>query len=373
MSTRFKVLCVAAARPNFMKIKPVLDALEARGVATVLIHTGQHFDPQMSEIFFSDIGLRAPDRNLAISSGTSIGQISRVMEAFEPVMLEEVPDAVVVVGDVNATVACAITAAHRGCVVVHVEAGLRSRDWSMPEEINRVLTDSVSDLLAVPSSDAADNLRSEGVHEDRIALVGNVMIDTLFANLKRAAQLDTIERLGLVSGNYGVVTLHRPSNVDNAAEFDRLFAILVDVAKEVPLVFPVHPRTKAHLERLTIPPSITIAEPLGYLDFLCLQRGARLVLTDSGGIQEETTALGVPCLTLRSNTERPITITEGTNRLVGTDHEDVVRAAREVLSFGVAPKCPALWDGHAGDRIAEAILSRLKNPNGMRPTSLSIQ
>ena len=368
MDRQVKVLCVAAARPNFMKVKPVLDALEADGAETVLMHTGQHFDAAMSDVFFSDIGLRSPDLNLGIASGSPIGQIARVMEASEEVMLAVQPDAVVVVGDVNATVACAMAAAHCGVAVVHVEAGLRSRDWSMPEEINRVVTDRISDLLLAPSSDAVDNLRGEGVIDQRIALVGNVMIDTLFANLARAKESSIVHDLGYEQGRYALVTLHRPSNVDDPEQLTSLLETLGEVAKTVPLVFPVHPRTRARLQGQYAQKGVTFIDPVGYLDFLALESMAAMVLTDSGGVQEETTALGVPCLTLRTTTERPITISEGTNQLVGLERSAILGGVDGILGHGVERCCPTLWDGHAGERSAKAILAMLATPDRKKPT-----
>ncbi|MCP4967864.1 MAG: UDP-N-acetylglucosamine 2-epimerase (non-hydrolyzing) [bacterium] len=363
----FHVVCVAAARPNFMKVKPVLDALEALGTRTTLVHTGQHYDPQMSDVFFEDLGLRQPDHRLGVGSGSHAAQTAGVMVAFETLLTELEPDAVVVVGDVNSTMACAIVAAKAGCLVAHVEAGLRSRDWDMPEEVNRVVADRVSDLLFAPSQDAVDNLRSEGYRADQVRLVGNVMIDTLLANLPRAHALNVPHRFDLPS-NYGVVTLHRPSNVDDPVVLRRLLEALGQVSTEIPLLFSVHPRTAAHLEGMGAPPGISLVEPLGYLDFLGLQASAAIVLTDSGGIQEETTALGTPCLTLRENTERPITITHGTNQLVGTDPTRIVEGARRVLQAGVEPRCPSLWDGNAGVRIAESIKESLSNNTRLRPT-----
>jgi UDP-N-acetylglucosamine 2-epimerase (non-hydrolysing) len=304
-----------------MKVKPVIDALDGLGLTTHLVNTGQHYDAAMSEVYFGDLGLRAPDIHLGIGSGSHAEQTARVMVAFEGYVAQHEPAAVVVVGDVNSTLACSIVGAKSGAVVAHVEAGLRSRDWAMPEEVNRVVADRLADLLFAPSPDAVENLRAEGYRDDQIHLAGNVMIDTLLANLDRARRGPTLARLGLEPQRYGVVTLHRPSNVDDPAMLGRLIGALNDVSRTVPLVFPAHPRTASKLTDLDLAPTVAVIEPLGYLDFLALQASARLVLTDSGGLQEETTALGVPCLTLRENTERPITITEGTNRLVGVDPE----------------------------------------------------
>lgn len=350
-----KVLCIGAARPNFMKVKPVLDALEERDIETVLIHTGQHYDSAMSDVFFDELGLRTPDHHLGAGSGSHAEQTARVMVAFEQLVAETGGDVVTVFGDVNSTLACAVVGAKAGLRVAHVEAGLRSRDWTMPEEINRVVTDRVSDVLLCPSPDAVENLRAEGVADGRVHLVGNVMIDTLFANLDRARARDAPARLGVGSSPFGVVTLHRPANVDDPDSLAELLKGLGDVAAEIPLIFPVHPRTRPQLERHRVSAGITLVDPLGYLDFTGLMADAHLVLTDSGGIQEETTALGIPCLTLRDNTERPITVTEGTNQVVGRGAAEIADGARRALSGLLPKRRPALWDGKAGGRVADVI------------------
>jgi UDP-N-acetylglucosamine 2-epimerase (non-hydrolysing) len=365
-----RVVCVAGARPNFMKVKPVMAALARRGAEVALVHTGQHYDAAMSGVFFAELGLPAPDRHLGVGSGTHAQQTAAVMVAFEPLVGELRPDVVVVVGDVNSTVACALVAAKAGVLVAHVEAGLRSRDWGMPEEVNRVVTDRVSDHLLAPSEDAVGNLRAEGYREDQIRLVGNVMVDTLLANLDRAMESDVLARLGLSAGRYGLVTLHRPANVDDPAVLRGILAGLASLAAELPLVLPAHPRARAALERLELPPGLRLVPPAGYLDFIALQASARLVLTDSGGIQEETTVLGVPCLTLRDNTERPVTVEQGTNRLVGRDPARIAAAAREVLAAPPAPRRPELWDGRAGERIAEVLLTGGPAADRPRPTDL---
>jgi UDP-N-acetylglucosamine 2-epimerase (non-hydrolysing) len=365
-----RIICVAGARPNFMKVKPVMDALEARGADVVLVHTGQHYDAAMNDVFFADLGLRPPDRHLGTGSGSHAEQTARVMTAFEPLVDELAPDAVVVVGDVTSTLACALVAAKAGVLVAHVEAGLRSRDWSMPEEVNRLVTDRLSDLLFAPSPDGVDNLRAEGYHADQIHLAGNVMIDTLYANLDRALASDVLHRHGLTPGGYALATLHRPANVDDPDVLSRLLRAFGEAARELPVVLPVHPRTAARLESAGVPEGLRLVPPAGYLDFIALQASARLVLTDSGGIQEETTALGVPCLTTRDSTERPITLTEGTNVLVGRDPERIVAAAREVLESPPAKRAPALWDGHAGERIADVLLAHLASPVRPRPTDV---
>jgi UDP-N-acetylglucosamine 2-epimerase (non-hydrolysing) len=362
-----KVLCVAGARPNFMKIAPVLAALEERGSHTILVHTGQHYDQDMSGVFFEELGIREPDHHLEIGSGTHAEQTARVMVAFEPVLELVRPDVVVVVGDVNSTMACAIVAAKAGPLVAHVEAGLRSRDWTMPEEVNRVVTDRVSDYLFAPSADAVDNLRAEGYREDQIHLVGNVMVDTLLRNLESAKRRNALSDLGVKPGGYGLVTLHRPSNVDNDDVLSGLLQAMGEIATSLPLLYPAHPRARERAERLGIPKGVLLMEPAGYLDFIALQAGARVVLTDSGGVQEETTVLGVPCLTLRDSTERPITVSEGTNQVVGTDPRTIVRAARQVLEGGAEPRCPALWDGNAAGRIADALIDNERR-RAQRPT-----
>jgi UDP-N-acetylglucosamine 2-epimerase (non-hydrolysing) len=353
-----RVICVAGARPNYMKVKPVMDALEERDVDVILVHTGQHYDPVMNEVLFADLGIRRPDHFLGAGSGSHAVQTCRVMTAFEPLAVELAPDLVVVVGDVNSTLACALVAAKLVLPLAHVEAGLRSGDRSMPEEINRLVTDRVSDYLFAPSADAVANLQAEGYQQEQIHLVGNVMADTLLANTSRAAARDTLAVLGLQPGQYGLVTLHRPANVDDPAVLGALLTALAEVARSgCELVFPAHPRTSARLRDAALPEGVRVIPPLGYLDFIALESSARLVLTDSGGVQDETTVLGVPCLTLRDNTDRPITVSEGTNRLVGRVPDRIVKAALEVIADPPAPRVPALWDGKAGTRIAAAICS----------------
>lgn len=353
-----KVCAVAGARPNFMKLAPVVTALSDAGFEVVLVHSGQHYDPMMSDVFFDELGLRAPDHHLGIGSGTHAGQTAGVMVGFEPLLDRLEADLVMVVGDVNSTVACALVAAKAGVDVAHVEAGLRSRDWTMPEEINRVVVDRLSAVLLAPSPDGVENLLAEGRPAECIHLVGNVMIDALLANLERARARPILAALGLVPGQYGLVTMHRPDNVDDPGVLRSVVGALKVIAEQCPLVFPAHPRTVRHLAELDLGAQITVTGPVGYLDSVALQAGSRIVLTDSGGIQEETTVLGIPCLTLRDNTERPITITEGTNQLVGRDPERIVAAARSVLRDGVEPRRPALWDGRASERIVAALMGR---------------
>jgi UDP-N-acetylglucosamine 2-epimerase (non-hydrolysing) len=353
-----------------MKIKPVMDALEAGGAHVDLVHAGQHYDENLSDVFFEELGIRNPDRRLGSGSGTHAQQTARVMEAFEPVLDELRPDAVVVVGDVNSTLACAVVAAKSGCLVAHVEAGLRSRDWTMPEEINRVVTDRVSDYLFAPSEDAVDNLRAEGYRTDQIHLVGNVMVDTLLTNLDRARARTIVKDLHLTKNSYALVTLHRPSNVDNPTTLAHLLKIMGELSQSLPFVFPAHPRARQHLDELDVPAGVTILDPVGYLDFVALEADAAVVLTDSGGIQEETTVLGVPCLTLRANTERPITVTQGTNRIVGSDPELIRNCIAAALAGEVEARRPELWDGHASERIAAVLLAAGSLNGHPRPTDL---
>ena len=366
-----KVINVVGARPNFMKVAPVVEAMRRRGgeFAPVVLHTGQHYDARMSDDFFRDLGLPDPEVHLGVGSGSHAQQTAAVMQRFEPVVLEQRPDWVVVVGDVNSTLACALVCSKLGIPVAHVEAGLRSRDRTMPEEINRLLTDQLSDLLLTPSADADRNLASEGIPPERIRLVGNVMIDSLLKHLALAEDSDVRERLAVGGSDYAVVTLHRPSNVDDPRTLRRILSALSRVSRRLPVVFPVHPRTRRRLEEFGLNVEegsrgdVRLTEPLGYLDFLRLYSGARLVLTDSGGIQEETTALGIPCLTLRENTERPVTVELGTNRVVGNDEERIVSEAESALSRDVraeAPRVPPLWDGRAADRVLDALLERTR-------------
>jgi len=363
-----RVICVAGARPNYMKIKPVIDALAGHGADVVLVHTGQHYDTAMNDVFFEDLGIRQPDHFLGAGSGSHATQTARVMTAFEPLVERLRPDVVGVVGDVNSTVACALVTAKSGALLAHVEAGLRSRDWSMPEEVNRVVTDRVSDYLFAPSPDAVRNLEEEGYRDDQIHLVGNVMVDTLLANLDRALESDVLARLGISPGEYGLVTLHRPANVDDPAILAGLLFALDEVARMCPLVLPVHPRAAERLRNAGMSRRVRVIPPAGYLDFVALEASARLVLTDSGGVQEETTVLGVPCLTLRDNTERPITVTEGTNQLVGRDPGRIAAAAREVLETPPPRRAPTLWDGRAGERIAAALIAGGGPAGHSRPT-----
>jgi len=356
-----KIIHVVGARPNYMKIAPVMAAVGRRGFATQrLVHTGQHYDASMSDVFFTDLGMPRPDIHLGVGSGSHAEQTAKVLTGFERVCLDERPDLVVVAGDVNSTMACAIDCAKLRIPCAHVEAGLRSYDLDMPEEVNRIVTDRLCEILLTPSPDGDENLLREGTDPARIFRVGNVMIDTLLAHLDRARATGSPERLGVRPGGYAVLTLHRPSNVDDPDVLGRLLGALSEVQGRLPIVFPVHPRTRKRMEefgfgpRLAAMKDLRLCDPLGYLEFLGLTSQARLVLTDSGGLQEETTALGIPCLTLRENTERPITVTEGTNVVVGVDPARIVaEAARALDGGGRAGRKPELWDGHAADRIAD--------------------
>ena len=365
MSSRRKIVHVVGARPNFMKIAPVMKAVARAGFAEQrLVHTGQHYDASMSDVFFSDLGMPVPDIHLAVGSGTHAEQTAKVMVGFEKVCEQERPDIVVVAGDVNSTMACAIDCAKLRIPCAHVEAGLRSFDLDMPEEVNRIVTDRLCEILLTPSEDADQNLLREGTEPARIFRVGNVMIDTLLAHLPRARATGSVERLGLEAGRYAVLTLHRPSNVDDPSVFGAILRALAVIQARVPIVFPVHPRTRRRLEEHGFSdavrlPGLRMCEPLGYLEFLGLVSRASLVLTDSGGLQEETTALGIPCLTLRENTERPVTVSEGTNTVVGVDPARVVEAALAALEgHGKRGRIPPLWDGKTGERIAEVLRDR---------------
>lgn len=363
-----QVLCVAGARPNFMKIAPVMAAFAETGIAAQLLHTGQHYDAAMSDSFFADLGIPKPDHHLEVGSGSHAVQTAEVMKRFEPVLEAVQPLAVLVVGDVNSTIACALVAAKRGVRVIHVEAGLRSYDRGMPEEINRVLTDQISDLLFTTEKSALANLQREGIDPARVAFVGNVMIDTLYRHLQRA--VPAARTLGAELPEYAVLTLHRPSNVDHPDVLGPLLDVVGEIDRCLPVVLPLHPRTRANIEKFGFTAKLDglrILPPVGYLEMLGLMRDAKLVLTDSGGIQEETTALGVPCLTLRENTERPITIAEGTNTLVGPDPVAIRAAFEEVMtSGGKAGRIPEYWDGRAAMRIAHTLQSWLPQQKGTR-------
>ena len=362
------IACVVGARPNYMKMAPLVRAFSARTELprAILIHTGQHYDVAMNDRLFADLELPPPDLNLEVGSGTHAVQTAEIMRRFEPVLDEILPSCVIVVGDVNSTLACSLVASKKRIPVVHVEAGLRSFDRSMPEEINRVLTDQIAERLYTTERIAAENLAREGIDRDRVRFVGNVMIDSLLRHRRRAiAPIDTLTSAGKAGdfaggiGAFGVVTLHRPSNVDAIAPLREALAVLKDVASRLPLIWPVHPRAQANIERfglssLLAGARITLLPPQGYLEMLGLMAEARLVLTDSGGIQEETTALAVPCLTMRDNTERPITVEQGTNTLVGRNRMRTLECVDEILNNGgKRGRAPEFWDGRAAERIAD--------------------
>lgn len=358
------VLHVVGARPNFMKAAPVYRALAKAGFDQALVHTGQHYDALMSDVFFQTLEIPAPDESLNVGSGSHAQQTAAIMARFEPVVLARRPDVVLVYGDVNSTVAAALVCAKLGVRIAHVEAGLRSFDREMPEEINRLVTDQLSDLLFTPSADGDENLKREGIAQEKIFLVGNVMIDTLVQFLPKAEELFGGLKDKLSLDRFGLVTLHRPSNVDDEVVFLPMLEVLDELSRGLPLIFPVHPRTRDRwFQQLKeCNPNLRTIEPLGYLEFLALQRHAAVVITDSGGIQEETTYLGTPCLTLRENTERPITISAGTNVLIGRDWKMLRAEFAKSLNGNRRQSGPIpLWDGHASDRIAE-ILLRYDNP-----------
>jgi len=353
-----RILCVAGARPNFMKLAPLVAALDQDpGFSPFLVHTGQHYDDQMSGQFFRDLGLPDPKFNLNVGSGSHAQQTAEILKRFEPVVLNEKPDAVLVVGDVNSTMACALVAKKLQIPVIHVEAGLRSFDRGMPEEINRLVTDAISDLLLVTEESGRRNLIAEGVPAGHIFLVGNLMIDSLRANIHNAQQSGILTRLEAKPKSYGLVTLHRPSNVDDPAHLSELVDALSVIAAELPLFLPVHPRTRTRMEegRIALHPAVHLIDPLGYLDFLWLMSNSSVVLTDSGGIQEETTALGIPCLTLRDNTERPATIDEGTNILAGTRKSTILDAWNQMKRSPKTGRIPKYWDGSAASRCVEVL------------------
>jgi len=359
-----KLLHVVGARPNFMKVAPVLQAGDRHGgLHQVLLHTGQHYDAAMSDRFFEELGLPAPDVNLGVGSATHAVQTGKILIEFDPVLERERPDWVVVYGDVNSTVACALAAVKRGIRVAHVEAGLRSFDRTMPEEINRILTDQLADLCLTPSRDGNTNLAAEGIPDARVKLVGNVMVDTLFRMRPSARKRAMPAELGVDATPFAVVTLHRPSNVDSREVLRDLLEGLREVAAVMPVVFPIHPRTRKQVDEFglgSLLDGIRLLDPLGYIETVSLLDQAAIVLTDSGGLQEETTMLGVPCLTMRPNTERPVTVTEGTNRLIASTRAAMVAAFHEVMeqkrNGGYQPGSPEGWDGHAGERVIAALL-----------------
>jgi UDP-N-acetylglucosamine 2-epimerase (non-hydrolysing) len=358
-----EILNVVGARPNFMKIAPLMAEYRRRAnIHALLVHTGQHYDDQMSQLFFSELGIPVPDINLEVGSGSHAVQTAEVMKRFEPVLLHYQPDVIVVVGDINSTLACVLVAAKLGIKTAHVEAGLRSFDRSMPEEINRVLTDAISDVLFCTEQSGVDNLLREGIPQEKVHLVGNVMIDTLLKNRAKAQESTILDRLALDGSRYALLTLHRPANVDDPQVFEHILDAVEVILKDMPVVFPVHPRTRKALDstgvgrRVDCMAGLRLVEPLGYLDFLRLMTAAAVVLTDSGGIQEETTILNVPCLTLRDNTERPATVACGSNRIVGRDPQRIIAAYKDATNAdGKRYQTPPLWDGQAARRIVEIL------------------
>ncbi len=362
-----KIINVVGARPNFMKIAPIQrEMAKYPNIQPVLVHTGQHYDERMSKLFFDDLQLPKPDIYLDVRSGSHAVQTAKVMMAFEEVLQKEKPDLVIVVGDVNSTAACSMVAAKMHTKIAHVEAGLRSFDRRMPEEINRLVTDVLSDFLFVTEKSGLENLKHEGIDDSKVHFVGHVMIDSLIYFEPMAAQSPILENMGLRPREYGVITLHRPSNVDNKENFLKLLNAFEVIEKQLPLIFPIHPRSQKMIDQLGLREKVEkmhnlrLTEPLGYLDFMRLLHNAKLVLTDSGGIQEETTYLGIPCITMRENTERPITVEVGTNVLVGTDTERIIAEAQKVLD-GNAKKgqIPELWDGKAAERIVRILNENL--------------
>lgn len=367
-----KILSIVGARPNFMKIAPLSEQFTRRGICHVLVHTGQHYDEKMSKLFFDELGIPKPDRNLEVGSGTQAQQTAEIMKRLEPVLLEEQPSLVIVVGDVTSTMAATITAVKLGIKVAHVESGLRSFDRSMPEEINRLLTDAIADYHFTTEESANQNLLREGIPSEKVFFVGNTMIDTLLKHVQQASNSQVLESLGICPKTYGVVTLHRPSNVDSPDNLRNILEALSEIGKDIPLIFPVHPRTRKRIEEYGLSglvstgqsagavseKRIILTDPLGYLDFLKLTKESRIVFTDSGGIQEETTVLGIPCLTLRENTERPVTVTDGTNMLVGMDRNLIITEGKKRLDTGCGEwAVPPLWDGRAAERIVDIICS----------------
>lgn len=363
-----KIFNIVGARPNFMKIAPIVEAMRKHpGLQPILIHTGQHYDARMSKVFFDDLEIPKPDINLGIGSGSHAEQTAGIMVAFETLCVKEKPDLVLVVGDVNSTLACSVVAAKLCIPVAHVEAGLRSGDRGMPEEINRLVTDALSEYLFTTCKDADENLRKEGIPEEKIIFVGNVMIDTLLKHAEKAKKSDIHQRLGLLKNGapipYAAMTLHRPSNVDHKTTLSGILDAIHQIQKQIPIVFPIHPRTYKQIQAFGLEQDVkgmqglVLLEPLGYLDFLSLVSRSKMVLTDSGGLQEETTVLGVPCITIRENTERPVTIREGTNTLVGTDRDKILEAGNQIIAGGgKAGRIPELWDGNAAERIVAGLV-----------------
>ncbi len=362
------IIIVVGARPNFMKMAPIYDYLKSKNLPLILVHTGQHYDENMSKIFFDDLGMPKPDIYLGVGSGSHAKQTAQIMIDFEEICEENKPSMVIVAGDVNSTIACALVSSKLNIPVAHIEAGLRSFDMKMPEEINRVLTDRISNLLFTPSTDANQNLINEGTNESSIKLVGNVMIDSLLNNIEKAEKSNIHNKLNIIRGKYAIVTLHRPSNVDHKDTLSGIITSFEKIGSEIPLIFPIHPRTSQMMtkfgfdERISQIPYLQMIKPQGYLDFLALTKYSKVVLTDSGGLQEETTALGIPCITIRENTERPITVTEGTNTIVGSQTENIMREWTIVSqNEGKKGTIPKLWDGKTAERIGIEVIKYLEN------------
>lgn len=362
-----KIINIVGARPNFIKIAPIMHRMRKSPVIEpILLHTGQHYDIEMSKRFFEELNIPTPDISLEVGSDTHAKQVARIMERFDDVCDREKPDGILVVGDVNSTMACSLVAAKKGIKIIHVEAGIRSFDREMPEEINRMVTDAITDLLLPPSRDAVENLLHEGHSMSKIHLVGNIMIDTLMDSQAQILKSDIFHQLGIEEKNYALVTLHRPSNVDDITTFKRILKALAKIQERLPVVFPVHPRTRKILENPELKSLVNnmtglkLCDPLGYFDFGRLVAGCRMVITDSGGIQEESTVYGIPCITIRENTERPITLSEGTNELAGTDTAKIIRFAEQIIEGKwKTGKIPELWDGHTAERIIECIEKHL--------------
>lgn len=364
-----KVLSVVGTRPNFIKIAPLVSAIKKRKeIKHVLVHTGQHYDRAMSRLFFDELGIPKPDVNLGVGSDSDVAQTARIMLKLEKILVKENPDLVIVVGDVNSTLAAAVAARKCGIKVAHAEAGLRSFDLTMPEETNRILTDHISDFLFTTEESGSRNLINEGIDKNKIFFVGNLMIDTLLKHREKARKSGVLKRLGLKNRSYAVLTLHRPGNVDNKESLKRVLSIIGAMQNKIKIVFPVHPRTLKSIKKFNLAQNLKklknliLTEPLGYLDFLCLMGSSKFVMTDSGGIQEETTVLGIPCITLRNNTERPVTAEQGTNLLVSTDKNKVVEAGNKIIKgIDVKGRIPKLWDGKSAERIVDIIAGSFKD------------